>query len=468
VEACLARIDERDAPLRAFLFVARESARAEAAAQTAAIAEGKPMGPLAGLPIAIKDMEDVQGMPTTSGLLTSPTTPASEDCAQVARLRKAGAIVVGKTNMPADGYIAITENLLGPPCRNPWGLDHSPGGSSGGSAAAVAARIVPWATASDGGGSVRIPATLTGCFGIKTTRGLIPRVTPKGGVQTWLRHTVEGPITRCALDAAILMDVVAGYDPRDPDSMVHVGGAPAYEAEVHTTLAKPTAHVPLRIGFAEEVIPGLPIQLEFMDLARDCMARVRQLINEIHGGAAEIVTFQAGEINLPIFGMDWTTAVGAYRLARFGREGLTVPEKAALIDKGITDNWDFIRSNFSIDQQGDVFAKIAECNDKMATIFERCDILVTPSVCAEKYPAEGPGQGQHGLVLMPMNYSGHPSAIIRAGVSKAGLPCGVQLVGERGSDWKLIALSALYEQRYKCFDSWPSWPFTAIPCKSCL
>lgn len=461
VEACLARIDERDAPLRAFLFVARESARAEAAAQTAAIARGEPVGPLAGIPVAVKDMEDARGMPTTSGLRTSSTEPAEQDSCQVGRLRRAGAIVVGKTNTPADGYIGITKNLLGPPARNPWGLDHSPGGSSGGSAAAVAARMVPWATSSDGGGSIRIPATLTGCFGLKPTRGLIPRPTAKGGVQNWMRQTVEGPTTRCALDAAMYMDVTAGYDARDPDSILHFGGSPAYEAAVLATLACPAAHVPLRIGFAEELISGLTPEPESFELTRECMARMRQLISEVHGGGAEVVTFHRGEIDLPMFGRDWTTAVGAFRLARFSREGLTTPEKAAQIDKGITENWPMIRSEFTIDNQGEVFAKIADNNDKLASVFERCDVLVTPSVCWEKYPAGGPVEGDHAYTMMPLNYSGHPSAIIRAGVNEAGMPCGVQLIGERGTDGWLLALSALYEKKYKCFETWPSWPFVA-------
>jgi Asp-tRNA(Asn)/Glu-tRNA(Gln) amidotransferase A subunit family amidase len=190
---------------------------------------------------------------------------ATTDSIQVGRLRRAGAIVVGKTNTPADGHIAITKNLLGPPSCNPWALDRSPGGSSGGAAAAVAARMVPWATASDGGGSIRIPATLTGTFGHKVrntlcfplllhhfllrhlpegysrisnlnhyvsahlhsmyngwcwgwwvvdrqpTRGLIPIQTAEGGVQSWLRTTVMGPITRCTRDAAIYLDFTAGW-----------------------------------------------------------------------------------------------------------------------------------------------------------------------------------------------------------------------------------------------------------------
>eukprot|EP00729_Bicosta_minor_P024250 gene24250-26588_t len=173
VEASLARIDERDGDLNAFLFVDRSGARAVAAEQTAIIKNGgiDSLGRLAGIPTAVKDLEDVRGMPTTFGLIVTDTgIVAAEDSVQVARLRDAGCVIIGKTNTPADGFIAITKNLIGPPTRNPWALDRSPGGSSGGSAAAVAGGLVPWATSSDGGGSIRIPASFTGTFGIKTTR----------------------------------------------------------------------------------------------------------------------------------------------------------------------------------------------------------------------------------------------------------------------------------------------------------
>ena len=155
VEASLARIAERDSALNAFLYVDKRGAVATAALQTAAIRRGEmdSLGPCVGIPVAVKDLEDVRGMPTTFGLAVTDTTPARADSVTVARLRASGCIIMGKTNTPADGFIAITKNLIAKPTRNPWALDRSPGGSSGGSAAAVAGGLVPWATASDGGGA---------------------------------------------------------------------------------------------------------------------------------------------------------------------------------------------------------------------------------------------------------------------------------------------------------------------------
>ena len=175
IQACIARIQEREPQVNAFLHLATTQALTEAAIQTARISAGQQLGPLAGIPLAVKDLEDVARMPTSHGLALPPET-ASSDSVQVQRLRAAGAIVVSKTNTPADGWTAITKNLLGPPSRNP-------GGSSGGSAAAVAAGMVPWATGSDDGGSIRIPATLCGVVGVKPTRGLIPLPAPLGNCQ---------------------------------------------------------------------------------------------------------------------------------------------------------------------------------------------------------------------------------------------------------------------------------------------
>ena len=178
VQACLERVAERDGAgeLRCFLHLDAAGALAEAAEQTARQAAGEALPPLAGIPIGVKDLDEVKGMPTTYGhlLFGDPPPPSEQDSVGVGRLRAAGAIVVGKTNTPAEGHKGDTSNLLGPPCRNPWCLSLSPGGSSGGSVSAVAARILPMAHGTDGGGSIRGPCSLTGTFGVKPTRGLIP------------------------------------------------------------------------------------------------------------------------------------------------------------------------------------------------------------------------------------------------------------------------------------------------------
>eukprot|EP00037_Helgoeca_nana_P015825 m.148322 g.148322 ORF g.148322 m.148322 type:complete len:516 (-) comp23196_c0_seq2:111-1658(-) len=472
IEASLHRIAERDSDVHSFLYIGSDQARAEARAQTDAIRRGETVGPLAGIPLAVKDLEDVAGMPTTRGLVPMRETGkiATTDSIQVGRLRRAGAIVVGKTNTPADGHIAITKNLLGPPSCNPWALDRSPGGSSGGAAAAVAARMVPWATASDGGGSIRIPATLTGTFGHKPTRGLIPIQTAEGGVQSWLRTTVMGPITRCTRDAAIYLDFTAGYHADDPDSVVITHGAPTgFEASLIRSPSSPIRR--LKVGFIEALVPSHLAQPDIARCVTACTARLRRVA--VHAFGADAVIDLASP-NMPVFGSEWVTAVGAFRLARFERDGLTNPAVSSRIDRSITSDWPTIKRDFSVDSMGEVFAKIAATNRELAALFAKCDVVVAPSLGLEAYGARGPAAylalgktawdpSQNPFEgMMPLNYSGHPAAVVRAGMTDSGLPCAVQLIAERGRDADALLLASLYEDAHGCFDKWPSWPFRAV------
>src|ERR1700736_1703347 len=174
VAASLSRIEALNPKFNAFCALRAEEAMAEARALDEKIARREETGPLAGLPLGVKDLEGVAGMATTFGSVPFKNNIAKEDSIQVARLKAAGAIVVGKTNTPEFGFMAFTKNLLFGVSRNPWRLERTPGGSSGGSSAAISSGMVSLATASDWGGSIRIPACYTGAFGIKPTQGLIP------------------------------------------------------------------------------------------------------------------------------------------------------------------------------------------------------------------------------------------------------------------------------------------------------
>ena len=170
---------------------------------------------LEGLPLGVKDLQDAEGLPTTQGSLVFRDNVATEDSVEVGRLRAAGAIVVGKTNTPEWGYTAITKNLVHGVTHNPWNLELTPGGSSGGSAAAIAAGVLPLSTATDGGGSVRIPASFTGCFGLKPSFGRVPHPS-----DYWIMGdtSVPGPLTRSVEDAARQLDASVGAHPLDPNS----------------------------------------------------------------------------------------------------------------------------------------------------------------------------------------------------------------------------------------------------------
>ena len=210
----LDRIDRINPGLNAFVSLRPEAALAEAEALTEKIAAGKPVGPLAGLPLGVKDLEDTAGMVTSYGSIPFKDNVVAGDSIQVARLKAAGAIVVGKTNVPEFGFTGFTKNRLHGITRNPWNPERTPGGSSGGSAAAIAGGLVPLCTGSDAGGSIRIPASYSGCFGFKPSFGRIP-VGPSPFI-SYSSMIVMGPLTRNVRDAALYMDCVSGYHPADP------------------------------------------------------------------------------------------------------------------------------------------------------------------------------------------------------------------------------------------------------------
>src|SRR5262249_42346144 len=244
VRASLDRIEALNPSLNAFVALRAEAALAEAAALERRIAAGEDVGPLAGLPVGGKDREDVAGMPTTFGSIPFKSWRPRGDSVQVARLRRAGAIILGKTNTPEFGYTGLTKNLVFGVCRNPWNLERTPGGSSGGSAAAIASGMVPLVTASDGGGSVRIPACYVGAFGLKPSFGRVPiGARQPGNMLPWVDTVCYGPLTRSVRDAALFLDAVAGPDPSDPDSLPPPGLS--YEATLERFPAR------LKIGVSK-------------------------------------------------------------------------------------------------------------------------------------------------------------------------------------------------------------------------
>ena len=207
-EACLRRIDALNPTLNAFLTVCGDEAMESA--REAEKSAGPDMPPLHGIPVAVKDLEATKGIRTTFGSLAFKDNVPDEDSIIVERLRKAGAIVLGKTNTPEFGQSTSTENRLGDDCRNPWDTGRTSGGSSGGSGAALAAYICSLATGSDGGGSIRVPAAFCGVYGIKPTHGRVP--SKDGG---WALFSDSGPMSRSVRDAALMLNQISGHDSRD-------------------------------------------------------------------------------------------------------------------------------------------------------------------------------------------------------------------------------------------------------------
>ena len=244
VEAHLDRIDEVDAKVNAIPVRRERDAILADAAQLDAL--GEPAGPLHGLPIAVKELEAVAGLPTTSGATFTSREPVAADGLVAARLRAAGAVIIGKTNVPEFGLLPVSESNLYGPARNPWNPDHTPGGSSGGSAAAVAAGIVPLAHANDGGGSIRIPASSSGLVGLKPSRARIPQGPVIGDAMSGL--TADLVVSRTVRDTAVALDIAAGPEPGDPYFAPHHEGIWSDDVGV--------APGSLRIGFTTRTIGG--------------------------------------------------------------------------------------------------------------------------------------------------------------------------------------------------------------------
>lgn len=239
VEALLARIERYEPRLSMFSLVMADSARAAARRAEDAVMAGEPLGPLHGVPITIKDNVAIGGLPTGNGSLAASAEPAAADTAAVARIRSAGAIILGKTALPEFAHKVLTDSPAHGTTRNPWNLDHTPGGSSGGASAALAVGIAPLAVGTDGGGSIRCPVSCTGVLGLKGTLGRIPNEPMPDGFGNF---AFVGPMARNVGDLALLLRVMQGALAADPFSIAADGMAPA---------AKPVRG--LRVGWMQDV-----------------------------------------------------------------------------------------------------------------------------------------------------------------------------------------------------------------------
>jgi len=433
LEAALKRIEASNPAINAFVHVDAASARKRADEIDAAVARGEDPGPLAGVPIGVKDLEPVAGMRHTDGSRVFADRVAAYDSVQVSRLRAAGVVIVGKTNTPEFGYKGFTDNLLFGPTRNPWNPERTPGGSSGGSAAAVTAGMVPLCTASDGGGSIRIPAAFSGCYGIKPSAGRIPRA--DAHAPTWGSHSTRGPVSRTVRDAARYLDVAAGPHPNDLDSLD--GPVGVYEQAV---LAGPPKI--RRIGWS----PDLGYAVVDPEVVRVAGEAARALASAL---GAELVEAGPGFPD-PMAAWYTIAAPGDTRMI----DNMTADERG-LLEPGFVA--------FSEQARGITGVMIAnaleerhQVNRAMTAFFERCDLLLTPTVACTAFAAGGPPPRQIGgrdagvsgyLPFTPaFNLTGHPGASLPAGLAADGLPVGLQVVGPRHADALVLAVSAAFEQ----------------------
>lgn len=442
MEAVLDRIEETHDDLNAFVAQhPREKLVAAARDAEARIGRGEARA-LEGIPLGVKDLEHAAGLPNTEGSRLYAGRISGHNTTQVERLEGAGAIVVGKTNAPEFGYTAITKNLVYGVTRSPWDLTCTPGGSSGGSSAVLAGGVCPLVTASDGGGSIRIPASFVGAFGLKVSYGRIPR----GPFTQWEfdDKSVAGPLTRTVADAALQLDVSCGPSPLDPNSLPHPGIS--YVAALAKALPAGT-----RFGYSPDLGEAV-VQSDVAAAALDA-ARVFEKLGH------RLVPVAGGP---PTLGREWGT-LGSFELASHLHEALATRREdlphafAAGLDAAL---------QIEAPAWGEMARKRMQLNDWCASVFDEVDFLLTPTVPYDPPPAKGPfpieteGRRQRGAAVaaftIPFNWSWHPAATVRAGLSKRGLPIGLQIVAPRHRDDLVLRAALAYERERPWHPQWPT------------
>ena len=405
--------------------------------------------PLHGVPVSIKDLVLTKGLLTTFGSKLFSDYVPGEDDVVVERLRRAGAIIIGKTNVPEFGYHGVTDNYLFGTTRNPWNAQMTSGGSSGGAGAAVAAGMGSLAIGSDGGGSLRIPSSFCGLFTLKGTFGRVPlypgcRVPEIPGGSSWESLECLGPMTRTVEDSALMLSVIAGHDRRDRHSLP--GGNLDY------------------LGALKNDIRGLKVAwsptLGYATLdpeVREICARAAAAFEKDLGCTVEEVDPKIGNVGNSF----WTLVAADTDLQGLRRLRQERPSDLSQSLAGLLD------TSWTAEDFTDAAMVRQRVTNIMWRFMERYDLLLTPTTACAAFPTgrEAPERlGSKTEVTLldwlpftfPFNMTGQPAANIPAGFTLAGLPVGLQVVGRRLADFTLLAVAAKFEQAHPWAQRWPT------------
>ena len=430
----LKRIQELDPQLNAFITVAEEQAMEAARAAETAVASSAELSPLHGVPIAIKDLNATKGIRTTQGTLLRQDHVPDHDDIPVERIRSAGAVILGKTNTPEFGWKGTTENLLTEPCRNPWDPSRTSGGSSGGSAVAIAAGLAPLASGSDAGGSIRIPASFCGVYGVKPTFGRVP--TAYDGPGGWRSLSQNGPIAGNVRDAALLLQVLAGPHAQDPLSL------PEQPPSFTSAVAKPTVRG-MRIAWSPE-LDKRPVDPEVRRTAASAALAFEGLGATVEEAQPPIDS----ELLVQVFATLMLTdlAVSLKPVLEAGMGKLLPP---TLME------WTQQAAAWPATRYAAHLRELEWHRHRMDGFFQGYDLLLTPTMAVTAFPIEEFPEridGQQVLpewgftpFVYPFNLSGQPAASVPCGFTAAGLPVGLQIVGRRGAELDVLRASAAFE-----------------------
>ena len=440
----LDRIDKFNPALNAFLALNIDEAIKKSKKIEASIMKGEIIGPLFGIPFGIKDNEVTKGIETTHGSTWMKGHIPEEDSVVVERIKTAGGIIIGKTNMPDWGLMIHSENRLGDHTRNPWDTSRTSGGSSAGSAAAVAGGLCSLASGTDGGGSIRAPSSFCGVFGIRPTLGRVPRYS--GASDTYITNPFSqpGPISRTVEDAAILLEIIAGFDLRDPGSLR--APVPSYSNMLRKDLSE------LRIAYSPDY--------GYADVNTEVHASVEKAIENLDalGCNVELVSLDLSDAFYgywPLVSANWYASLDktfSKRTSELAPEALEVYKYGSKIT-------------------GSDYALALGVRDqiiaRLDTLFNKYDLLLSPTMPNTAFMAGRPKIGvrrdlenelwgfpAHSPFTFPINAAGLPGANIPCGFDKAGLPIGLQVIGRRLEESTILQLCHGFEQAYP----WPIVP----------
>lgn len=432
VEETLQRIAATDPELGAFVFIDAAGALSAADAVDDRLARGDDPGPLAGVPLGVKQLQAVAGWPWTlaSRGLRGRVAPATSTMVQ--RAVDAGAVPVGLTASPELGRASFTASSLHGVTRNPWDLTRTPGGSSGGSAAAVAAGVLPLCTGTDGAGSIRIPASFSGLVGFKGSKGRVTRGPLFGGS---MQNDCYGVLTRSVRDTVRFLDCVVGADERDPDAL------PAPAQALEETLAAAELRTPLRVVWSDS--------LGFVPCEPAVTATVRA------SAEALLDALSAVELQRPVVLEDCSSTFRALSTPDV-HQVLRNVEPADLAELSPTvRRYLEPEQGLDIDTLVDAHEQRHRLVCRVAEVFDDADLIITPTTQTTAFSAEGPmpttingATVSHWTSLgmtFPFNLTGHPAVSVPAGLCD-GLPVGLQIVGRRHHDATVLAVAALFEQ----------------------
>lgn len=430
VQSSLDRISQLDPTLNAFLDVWGESSLEEARKAEQAIASGGYLGPLHGIPVGLKDLIDVAGAETTGGSKVLEGNIAKSDATVVTKLKAAGAIMMGKLNLVEFALGTTGLNAHTGAVKNPWDTTRITGGSSSGSAAAVATGMVPIALGSDTGGSIRMPASLCGIAGLKPTYGRVSRA----GVLdlSWSLDHV-GPMTRTTEDCALLMNVLSGHDPLDPASSDH--DVPDFTSSLQQDLSGIKIGIPADYFFGETTDPEI-------------LRAVRASIELMANNGAEIV-----ELSMPWVGDGRTINLGIIR-----------PEAVAVHEKMLAEHADQytpavrarLQTGYNVSAVDYLRAQRARqwFNHKMAETMKQIDVLITPSVpiqtptiaACTPQPGVFPAGAELAMFTGVFDVTGQPSHSIPCGFTEAGMPIGMMITGHPFDEETVLRVGNAYEK----------------------